>query len=93
MWAAPSLRGVTLVLVCSLVLFFVFSSLTTQTESSFPQGNRSALLKAVSARAAEFKQNARKLVYGHRTSDDLAEDSRLLLNKIDVHIDVEAFRT
>ena len=27
--AAPSLRGVTLVSVCSLVLFFVFSSLTT----------------------------------------------------------------
>ena len=46
----------------------------------------------MSARAAEFKQNARKLVYGYRTSDDLAEDSRQLLSKIDVHIDVEAFR-
>jgi len=58
------------------------------------QGNLSAQRKAKAVRAAEFKQAAKKLIlnYGVRTSDDLVEDTRNVMSKIDVHIDVQQYR-
>jgi len=50
--------------------------------------------EAKAVRAAEFKQTAKKVIlnYDVRTSDDLVEDTRNMMGKIDVHIDIQQYR-